>query len=126
MRFKLNPYTFLYCSLYKFFENKSKAKDRISFGLQSLLGIGFMIYFAIIVIIIKTKYDLSFHLGMNKYLFGLLFTIVYYSLSYLLFDKNDRYIKFLDSYRDLQSREIIFHFVFWVIVLLIPFGLNIL
>jgi hypothetical protein len=123
---KLNPYTFLYCSFYKFLEKKTNAKDRISFAVQSFSVIGFMIYFMIVAIIIKTNYNIPISLKMNKYIFGLAVTIGYYSLNYFLFDKNDRYINLLEKYNNLLPREKLFHLVFWMIVLIIPVGLKIL
>lgn len=123
---KLNPYTFLYCSLYQFLENKTNAKDRVSFGVQSFIAIGVIIYFVIVVVIIKTNYDISFDLKLNKYIFGLTFSAGYFLLNYLLFDKGDRYIKLLEKYNNLLRREKVSHIVFWVIALLIPFALEII
>jgi hypothetical protein len=117
---KLNPYAFLYCSLYKFIENKTREKDRISFGVQSFIGIAFILYFVITGIIIKTNCRLSLSVTMNKYVFGLTTTILYFTINYLIFDKNNRYQKLLIRFNNISKIETIIHVFFLAIVLLIP------
>jgi hypothetical protein len=118
---KLNPYTFLYCSFYRFLENKTREKDRISFGVQSFIGIAFILYFVITSITIKTNCNLSLGVTMNKYVFGFTTTILYFTINYLIFDKNNRYQKLLIRLNNISKPETIIHVLFWIIVLLIPF-----
>lgn len=121
---KLNPYSFLYCSFYKFWGNKTKEIDRISFGVQSLIGVGLIVYFVILIIILKTNYNLSLNMKMNKHIFGITTTIAYYTLNYLIFDRNNRYKRLIEIYSRISIVEKTFHTFFWIIFLLTPFVLR--
>jgi|WetSurMetagenome_2_1015567.scaffolds.fasta_scaffold41410_2 hypothetical protein len=122
----INSYTFLYCYFYKLLENKTKAKDRISFGVQSFIGLGLIIYLVILMIILVSDYDLYFHPNLNKYLFGLGYAIIFYSINYLLFDRNERYKGLLDKYNRIQRSERIYHIIIWTAIILLPIVLKII
>lgn len=122
----MNPYSFLYCSIYRFLENKTQEKDRISFAVQSFIALALIIYLVITFIVIKTGFKLSLDLRMNKLFVGVIFTLIFYLTNYLLFDRKNRYIDLLNKYTFISRAGKILHSIFWLIVLITPLVLNVL
>jgi hypothetical protein len=121
---KLNPWTFLYCAFYKFLENKTREKDRISFSVQAFIAIGLIIYLVITAIVIKSNFNISLGLKFNKYIIGVCFSIIYFVINYIMFDRDNRYLKLLTLYCKTTKIERLIHISFWMLIILIPLILN--
>ena len=122
----MDPYSFLYCSIYKFLENKTQEKDRISFAVQSFIALALIIYLVITFVVIKTGFKLSLGLRTNKLLVGVIFTLIFYLTNYILFDRKNRYIDLLNKYTFISRTGKTLHSIFWLIVLVMPLLLNVL
>ena len=122
----ISSYTFLYCFTYRLLENKTKAKNRISFAVQSFIGLALIIYFGILIIILKTDYNMDFHPSLNKNIVGLSVAIIFFSINYLFFDRNERYKGLLEKYDKLKRGECFYHKIVWTAIVLLPIVLKII
>lgn len=121
---KLNPYSFLYCGFFKFWENKTEYQDRISFGVQSFFAVGLIIYLLVLGITLDKYFHISTKIAIDKFTFGIIGTVIYFGLNYLIFDRNERYKKLLEKYDQISIFEKIFHYIFWIFILFLPYILK--
>ncbi len=96
----VNPYYFFFYLFYKVLKPLAKDEGRIPFAIIAFMSIVFIIHTVILFITIKTHYGVSILPGMNKLLFGGIFTVIYFTINNLLFERNNRYIKLMKRIKE--------------------------
>lgn len=90
----VNPYYFFFYLFYKLFYPIAKEKDRLPFGISSIMGLILMIHGFVTLIIVEKTYNISKIIPkMNKFLFGIILFMLFFLLNHFLFERNDRYLK---------------------------------
>jgi hypothetical protein len=89
----VNPYYLLFYFFYRLFDPIAKEKDRLPFGISSIMGLILVIHGFITLIIIENTFKLNMIIPKtNKFVFGIIVSILYFSLNHFLFERKDRYI----------------------------------
>ena len=91
----VNPYYFLFYLFFKFLDPIAKEKDRVPFTIVAFIGLGIIIHSVILLIVIKTYFDIEILPKMNKLLFGLIFAGIFFFINNYLFERNNRYLEII-------------------------------
>jgi hypothetical protein len=73
-----NPYTYLFYIFYKLLNPIVKEKDRLPFGIISIIGLLLIIHTGLFLIILKSYISFSILPNSNPYLIGGVATLIFY------------------------------------------------
>jgi hypothetical protein len=122
----VNPYYYLFYLSFKCLGNPLKRESNDIFVSSSLLVLLFIIHSVFFLIILKTNYNIELLPNINKFGFGVIFTIAVFIINYYLLEFKYKYIKVLKEMKKAERYKKITCAFVLVIYLLMPFYLNIL
>jgi hypothetical protein len=76
-----NPYTYLFYIFYKLLNPIVKEKDRLPFGIISIIGLLLIIHTGLFLIILKSYISFSILPNSNPYLIGGVATLIFYFIN---------------------------------------------
>ncbi len=116
----VNPYYFFFYLFYKALKPLAKDKDRIPFSIIALMAVVLIIHTVVLLITIKSNFDLNILPRMNKLLFGGIIAILYFALNNYLFEKDNRYIRLMKKMKEAKFYRKITALLLLVIYFLSP------
>ena len=116
----VNPYYFFFYLFYKLLKPLAKDEDRIPFSIIALMSVVLIIHTVVLLITIKSNFDINILPRMNKLLFGGIIAILYFALNNYLFEKNNRYISLMKKMKEAKFYRKITALLLLVIYFLSP------
>ncbi len=122
----VNIYYFAFYLVFKLLGNPLKRNSNDVFASYSLVFLVFIIHTLILSIVLKQVCDINFLPKMNKMVFGIIVTVIFYTVNYYLLEKNNRYVEILKRIRDAPSENKRITTVLLIFYILLPLILKIL
>ena len=118
----INPFYYFFYLFYKILRPLAREEDRIPFAITSFMAIMLVVHMVILLITIKTQlnYDISILPNSNKYVIGAIVVVIYFVLSNVLFEKNNRYLKLVERIKNTKTYRKITAAVFLLTYFLAP------
>lgn len=116
----VNPYYFFFYLFYKVLKPLAKDEDRIPFAIIAFMAIVLIVHTVLLLITIKSHYDITILPRMNKLLFGGIFGVFYFAVNNFLFEKNNRYIDLMKRIKEAKFYKKITALIFLMAYFLSP------
>ena len=115
-----NPYTYLFYILFKLLDPIVKEKDRLPFGIISIIGFLLLIHTGLFLIILKSYISFSILPNLNPYLIGGIITLIFYFINNYFYEKDDKYIDLINKMSKLSKTIKIMTKIVLLIYFLLP------
>lgn len=97
-----NPYTYLFYILYKLLNPIVKEKDRLPFGIISIIGLLLLVHSVFTLILLNMENSHVILPQVNSFVFGGIMVLLFYIPNYYFFEKDERYLKKMEKMSDLK------------------------
>ena len=118
----INPYYLVFYKFYKWLNklNPQVQKGDMLFAVYSILFLLFIPHMFITMFVMKNHNILTSNLNISKYLFGILFSLSFWLINYLLFSVNDRYKKIVLRIEQKSRIEFVITYIILTVYFSIP------